>query len=207
MDAKVYQLNEHIKNFLKKNNDNDDEDINIKDNNNDNNDINNNSDNNDNINISNSNKESNNKKLNNTIEENIEEENSFDDGYKNDKNEISEKIEEEEINKKEKEINSINNIDNIGIKYSSPNTKEGSVTLSNIKDSKESKGKEKSESPSLIIVKKDSTEINKDKRNSEGIKNIENRFGQIMGPQIDLQINETKHRKSAKNKDKDCIIF
>ena len=203
MDTKVYQLNEHIKNFLKKNNDNDDEDINIKDNNND---INNNSDNNDNINISNSNKESNNKKLNNTIEENIEEENSFDDGDKNDKNEISEKI-EEEINKKEKEINSINNIDNIGINYSSPNTKEGSVTLSNIKDSKESKGKEKSESPSLIIVKKDSTEINKDKRNSEGIKNIENRFGQIMGPQIDLQINETKHRKSAKNKDKDCIIF
>ena len=206
LDTKVYQLNEHIKNFLKKNNDNDDENINIKDNNNDNNDINNNSDNNDNINISNSNKESNNKKLNNTIEENIEEENSFDDGDKNDKNEISEKI-EEEINKKEKEINSINNIDNIGIKYSSPNTKEGSVTLSNIKDSKESKGKEKSESPSLIIVKKDSTEINKDKRNSEGIKNIENRFGQIMGPQIDLQINETKHRKSAKNKDKDCIIF
>ena len=194
LDTKIYQLNGPLKNFLKKNNINEDDNI-----------INSN----DVIDKTNSNKDGdNNKKLNNTIEENIEEEN---DVEVEEFNENVVKKEEIQNNKeKEKEVNSINN--NIVINYSSPNTKEGSVSFSNIKESKESKGKEKSESPSIIIVKKNSDEIkynklNKEKRKLVEVKNIENRFGQIIGPQFDINLKENKQGKNEKNKDKDCILF
>ena len=195
LDTKIYQLNGPLKNFLKKNNINEDDNI-----------INSN----DVIDKSNSNKDGdNNKKLNNTIEENIEEEN---DVEVEEFNENVVKKEEIQNNKEEeKEVNSINN-NNIVINYSSPNTKEGSVSISNIKESKESKGKERSESPSIIIVKKNSDEINYNKLNKEKrklveVKNIENRFGQIMSPQFDINLKENKQGKNEKNKDKDCILF
>ena len=195
LDTKIYQLNGPLKNFLKKNNINEDDNI-----------INSN----DVIDKSNSNKDGdNNKKLNNTIEENIEEEN---DVEVEEFNENVVKKEEIQNNKEEeKEVNSINN-NNIVINYSSPNTKEGSVSFSNIKESKESKGKERSESPSIIFVKKNSDEINYNKLNKEKrklveVKNIENRFGQILGPQFDINLKENKQGKNEKNKDKDCILF
>ena len=204
LDTKIYQLNGPLRNFLKKNNS-------IEDENKENNDIKkSNSNDNDIIDKSNSNKSSDNnninnninKKLNNTIEENIEEENDIEEKEINNNN----------IKNEENKINSINNNDNIVTNYSSPNTKEGSVSLSNIKESKESKGKEKSESPKLIIVKKNSDEINynkliKEKRMSVDIKKKENRFGQIMGPQIDINVIDNKQTKNIKNNDKDCILF
>ena len=204
LDTKIYQLNGPLRNFLKKNNS-------IEDENKENNDIKkSNSNDNDIIDKSNSNKSSDNnninnninKKLNNTIEENIEEENDIEEKEINNNN----------IKNEENKINSINNNDNIVTNYSSPNTKEGSVSLSNIKESKESKGKEKSESPKLIIVKKNSDEINynkliKEKRVSVDVKKKENRFGQIMGPQIDINVIDNKQTKNIKNNDKDCILF
>ena len=195
LDTKIIQLNGPFKSFLKKNNINEDDNI-----------INSNEV----IDKSNSNKDGdNNKKLNNTIEENIEEENDIE---VEEFNENVVKKEEIQNNKeKEKEVNSINN-NNIVINYSSPNTKEGSVSISNIKESKESKGKERSESPSIIFVKKNSDEINYNKLNKEKrklveVKNIENRFGQILGPQFDINLKENKQGKNEKNKDKDCILF
>ena len=204
LDTKIYQLNGPLRNFLKKNNS-------IEEENNEYNDIKiNNSNDNDIIDKSNSNKTSDNnninnninKKLNNTIEENIEEENDIEDKEINNNN----------IKNEENKINSINNNDNIVTNYSSPNTKEGSVSLSNIKESKESKGKEKSESHKLIIVKKNSDENNyneliKEKRMSVDNKKKENRFGQIMGPQIDINVIDNKQTKNIKNNDKDCILF
>ena len=195
LDTKIYPLNGPLRKFLKKNNINEDDNI---------------IDNNDVINKSNSNKEGDdNKKLNNTIEENIEEENDVD--VKEFHDNVVKKEEEQNNKEKEKEVNSINN-NNIVINYSSPNTKDGSVSLSNIKESKESKGKERSESPSIIIVKKNSDEIkynklNKEKRKSVEVKYIENRFGQIIGPQSGIDLEGNKQGKNVKNKDKDCILF
>ena len=196
LDTKIYQLNGPLRNFLNKNNSIENENNEIKINSSNEKDI---------IDKSNSNKNSDNnninKKLNNTIEENIDEENDIED------KEINNNVMKKE--EKENEVNSINNNDNIVTNYSSPNTKEGSVSLSNIK---ESKGKEKSESPSLIIVKKNSDEINynelnKDKRILVDVKKNENRFGQIMGPQTDINLIDNKQAKNVKNKDKDCILF
>ena len=187
IDTKVYRLNEPIKKFLRKNidEDNDINNIDIIKN------LEKNESNEININKSNTIKEKN--KLNNTIDEKVEEENSYD----NNENVI------EKIKEKEKTIeNKIDHNEIIITNYSTPNTKSESVSISNIK---ESKGKENAEDPSLIIVKKNSYEINEINK-QKNLNNI-NRFGQIKGPEMNLQINESKPGKTIKNKDKDCIIF
>ena len=56
-----------------------------------------------------------------------------------------------------------------------------------------------------IKINKNDNEINKEKRNSANIKKVENRFGQIMGPENEL--NQKYSGKVVKDKDKDCNIF
>ena len=194
IDTRVYNLNDDIKTFIKINN----EEIN---------DINNKLDNiNDKqvkqeINISNTNSIKEKNKLNDIIEENIEEENSVENTPNNEQQE-------------KKEVDSSDNNDKYIMSGSLPNTKSGSVSISNIK---ESKTKGNNETPSLIIIKKNSEENEKsikdeqkEKTTSVPIDNKknENRFGQIKGPEFDIKINSSsKSGKKYKNKDKDCKIF
>ena len=196
IDTRVYNLNDDIKTFIKINN----EEIN---------DINNKLDNiNDKqvkqeINISNTNSIKEKNKLNDIIEENIEEENSIENTPNNEQQE-------------KKEVDSSDNNDKYIMSGSLPNTKSGSVSISNIK---ESKTKGNNETPSLIIIKKNSEENGKsikdeqkEKTTSVPIDNKknENRFGQIKGPEFDIKINSSsKSGKKYKNKDKDkdCKIF
>jgi len=194
IDTKVYRLNDNIKPFLRKNIDEDD-DIN-------NNDVIKNLEKNETneININNSNTIKDKNKLNYTIDEKVEEENSND----NHENVMKKIMEKEKAT--ENKIESIKMNEIIVTNYSTPNTKAGSVSISNIKESKESKEKENVETPSLIIVKKNSGEINVINKQKNNLNNI-NRFGQIKGPEMDLPINYSKQGKTIKNKDKDCIIF
>ena len=196
IDTRVYNLNDDIKTFIKINN----EEIN---------DINNKLDNindkqvNQEINISNTNSLKEKNKLNDIIEENIEEENSIENTPNNEQQE-------------KKEVDSSDNNDKYIMSGSLPNTKSGSVSISNIK---ESKTKGNNETPSLIIIKKNSEENEKsikdeqkEKTTSVPIDNKknENRFGQIKGPEFDIKINSSsKSGKKYKNKDKDkdCKIF
>ena len=194
IDTKVYRLNDNIKTFLRKNID---EDVDIN-----NNDVIKNLEKNETneINMNNSNTIKEKNKLNYTIDEKVEEENSND----NHENVMKKIIEKEKAT--ENKIESIKMNEIIVTNYSTPNTKAGSVSISNIKESKESKEKENTETPSLIIVKKNSGEINEINKQKNDLNNI-NRFGQIKGPEMDLPINNSKQGKTIKNKDKDCIIF
>ena len=191
-DTKVYKLNGPIKNFIKNqikdddiNNVNDFEkkDINSKEV----------------VVKSNSLKNQNN--LNIIIDEQIEEEN-------NSINEIQkDKKEENKILSQENKIDSININDNVTTNNSNTNqnSKLGSVGFNNESNIKESKTKDHVTTPGLIIVNKNGNEINKEKRVSADIKKVENRFGQIMGPENEL--NQKYSGKVVKNKDKDCNIF
>ena len=197
IDTRVYNLNDDIKTFIKINN----EEIN---------DINNKLDNiNDKqvkqeINISNTNSLKEKNKLNDIIEENIEEENSVENTPNNEQQE-------------KKEVDSSDNNDKYIMSGSLPNTKSGSVRSVSISNIKESKTKGNNETPSLIIIKKNSEENEKsikdeqkEKTTSVPIDNKknENRFGQIKGPEFDIKINSSsKSGKKYKNKDKDCKIF
>ena len=197
IDTRVYNLNDDIKTFIKINN----EEIN---------DINNKLDNiNDKqvkqeINISNTNSIKEKNKLNDIIEENIEEENSIENTPNNEQQE-------------KKEVDSSDNNDKYIMSGSLPNTKSGSVRSVSISNIKESKTKGNNETPSLIIIKKNSEENGKsikdeqkEKTTSVPIDNKknENRFGQIKGPEFDIKINSSsKSGKKYKNKDKDCKIF
>ena len=199
IDTRVYNLNDDIKTFIKINN----EEIN---------DINNKLDNiNDKqvkqeINISNTNSIKEKNKLNDIIEENIEEENSVENTPNNEQQE-------------KKEVDSSDNNDKYIMSGSLPNTKSGSVRSVSISNIKESKTKGNNETPSLIIIKKNSEENEKsikdeqkEKTTSVPIDNKknENRFGQIKGPEFDIIINSSsKSGKKYKNKDKDkdCKIF
>ena len=205
IDTKVYKLNGPIKNFIQKQINNDDNEIDF-------------------INYSNTVKEKDekikinpiNKKDNiiDIIEEKVEEEN---------KSIINTEEIDKEENKiiiQENKISSINNNDNLVTNNSNPNSKVGSFTTTNASSEiKDSKGKE--EAPPEIITKKYSNEnvmkiknnnenainqiINKEKRISVDNKKNENRFGQIMGPEVELK--EKNYKNGNNTKDKDCIIF
>ena len=191
-DTKVYKLNGPIKNFIK--NQIKDDDINNV------NDFEKNDINSKEIVVkSNSLKNQNN--LNFIIDEQIEEEN-------NSINEIQkDKKEENKIIIQENKIDSININDNVTTNNtnSNQNSKLGSVGFNNESNIKESKTKDNVTTPGLIIVNKNINEINKEKRVSADIKKVENRFGQIMGPENEL--NQKYSGKVVKNKDKDCNIF
>ena len=191
-DTKVYKLNGPIKNFIK--NQIKDDDINNV------NDFEKNDINSKEVVVkSNSLKNQNN--LNFIIDEQIEEEN-------NSINEIQkDKKEENKIIIQENKIDSININDNVTTNNtnSNQNSKLGSVGFNNESNIKESKTKDNVTTPGLIIVNKNSNEINKEKRVSADIKKVENRFGQIMGPENEL--NQKYSGKVVKNKDKDCNIF
>ena len=191
-DTKVYKLNGPIKNFIK--NQIKDDDINNV------NDFEKNDINSKEIVVkSNSLKNQNN--LNFIIDEQIEEEN-------NSINEIQkDKKEENKIIIQENKIDSININDNVTTNNtnSNQNSKLGSVGFNNESNIKESKTKDNVTTPGLIIVNKNINEINKEKRISAEIKKVENRFGQIMGPENEL--NQKYSGKVVKNKDKDCNIF
>ena len=191
-DTKVYKLNGPIKNFIK--NQIKDDDINNV------NDFEKNDINSKEIVVkSNSLKNQNN--LNFIIDEQIEEEN-------NSINEIQkDKKEENKIIIQENKIDSININDNVTTNNSNTNqnSKLGSVGFNNESNIKESKTKDNVTTPGLIIVNKNINEINKEKRVSADIKKVENRFGQIMGPENEL--NQKYSGKVVKNKDKDCNIF
>ena len=191
-DTKVYKLNGPIKNFIK-NQIKDDEINNVNDF--EKNDINSKEV----VVKSNSLKNQNN--LNIIIDEQIEEEN-------NSINEIQkDKKEENKIIIQENKIDSININDNVTTNNSNTNqnSKLGSVGFNNESNIKESKTKDNVTTPGLIIVNKNINEINKEKRVSADIKKVENRFGQIMGPENEL--NQKYSGKVVKNKDKDCNIF
>ena len=191
-DTKVYKLNGPIKNFIK--NQIKDDDINNI------NDFEKNDINSKEVVVkSNSLKNQNN--LNFIIDEQIEEEN-------NSINEIQkDKKEENKIIIQENKIDSININDNVTTNNtnSNQNSKLGSVGFNNESNIKESKTKDNVTTPGLIIVNKNINEINKEKRVSADIKKVENRFGQIMGPENEL--NQKYSGKVVKNKDKDCNIF
>lgn len=191
-DTKVYKLNGPIKNFIK--NQIKDDDINNV------NDFEKNDINSKEVVVkSNSLKNQNN--LNFIIDEQIEEEN-------NSINEIQkDKKEENKILSQENKIDSININDNVTTNNSNTNqnSKLGSVGFNNESNIKESKTKDNATTPGLIIVNKNINEINKEKRVSADIKKVENRFGQIMGPENEL--NQKYSGKVVKNKDKDCNIF
>ena len=191
-DTKVYKLNGPIKNFIK--NQIKDDDINNV------NDFEKNDINSKEVVVkSNSLKNQNN--LNFIIDEQIEEEN-------NSINEIQkDKKEENKIIIQENKIDSININDNVTTNNtnSNQNSKLGSVGFNNESNIKESKTKDNVTTPGLIIVNKNINEINKEKRVSADIKKAENRFGQIMGPENEL--NQKYSGKVVKNKDKDCNIF
>ena len=191
-DTKVYKLNGPIKNFIK--NQIKDDDINNV------NDFEKNDINSKEVVVkSNSLKNQNN--LNFIIDEQIEEEN-------NSINEIQkDKKEENKIIIQENKIDSININDNVTTNNSNTNqnSKLGSVGFNNESNIKESKTKDNVTTPGLIIVNKNDHEINKEKRNSANIKKVENRFGQIMGPENEL--NQKYSGKVVKDKDKDCNIF
>lgn len=191
-DTKVYKLNGPIKNFIK--NQIKDDDINNV------NDFEKNDINSKEVVVkSNSLKNQNN--LNIIIDEQIEEEN-------NSINEVQkDKKEENKIIIQENKIDSININDNVTTNNtnSNQNSKLGSVGFNNESNIKESKTKDNVTTPGLIIVNKNSNEINKEKRVSADIKKVENRFGQIMGPENEL--NQKYSGKVVKNKDKDCNIF
>ena len=191
-DTKVYKLNGPIKNFIK--NQIKDDDINNV------NDFEKNDINSKEVVVkSNSLKNQNN--LNFIIDEQIEEEN-------NSINEIQkDKKEENKILSQENKIDSININDNVTTNNSNTNqnSKLGSVGFNNESNIKESKTKDNVTTPGLIIVNKNINEINKEKRVSADIKKVENRFGQIMGPENEL--NQKYSGKVVKNKDKDCNIF
>ena len=191
-DTKVYKLNGPIKNFIK--NQIKDDDINNV------NDFEKNDINSKEVVVkSNSLKNQNN--LNFIIDEQIEEEN-------NSINEIQkDKKEENKIIIQENKIDSININDNVTTNNtnSNQNSKLGSVGFNNESNIKESKTKDNVTTPGLIIVNKNINEINKEKRISAEIKKVENRFGQIMGPENEL--NQKYSGKVVKNKDKDCNIF
>ena len=191
-DTKVYKLNGPIKNFIK--NQIKDDDINNV------NDFEKNDINSKEVVVkSNSLKNQNN--LNFIIDEQIEEEN-------NSINEIQkDKKEENKIIIQENKIDSININDNVTTNNtnSNQNSKLGSVGFNNESNIKESKTKDNVTTPGLIIVNKNINEINKEKRVSADIKKVENRFGQIMGPENEL--NQKYSGKVVKNKDKDCNIF
>ena len=191
-DTKVYKLNGPIKNFIK--NQIKDDDINNF------NDFEKNDINSKEVVVkSNSLKNQNN--LNIIIDEQIEEEN-------NSINEIQkDKKEENKIIIQENKIDSININDNVTTNNtnSNQNSKLGSVGFNNESNIKESKTKDNVTTPGLIIVNKNINEINKEKRVSADIKKVENRFGQIMGPENEL--NQKYSGKVVKNKDKDCNIF
>ena len=191
-DTKVYKLNGPIKNFIK-NQIKDDEINNVNDF--EKNDINSKEV----VVKSNSLKNQNN--LNFIIDEQIEEEN-------NSLNEIQkDKKEENKIIIQENKIDSININDNVTTNNtnSNQNSKLGSVGFNNESNIKESKTKDNVTTPGLIIVNKNINEINKEKRVSADIKKVENRFGQIMGPENEL--NQKYSGKVVKDKDKDCNIF
>ena len=191
-DTKVYKINGPIKNFIK--NQIKDDDINNV------NDFEKNDINSKEVVVkSNSLKNQNN--LNFIIDEQIEEEN-------NSINEIQkDKKEENKIIIQENKIDSININDNVTTNNtnSNQNSKLGSVGFNNESNIKESKTKDNVTTPGLIIVNKNINEINKEKRISAEIKKVENRFGQIMGPENEL--NQKYSGKVVKNKDKDCNIF
>lgn len=191
-DTKVYKLNGPIKNFIK--NQIKDDDINNI------NDFEKNDINSKEVVVkSNSLKNQNN--LNFIIDEQIEEEN-------NSINEVQkDKKEENKIIIQENKIDSININDNVTTNNtnSNQNSKLGSVGFNNESNIKESKTKDNVTTPGLIIVNKNINEINKEKRVSADIKKVENRFGQIMGPENEL--NQKYSGKVVKNKDKDCNIF
>ena len=191
-DTKVYKLNGPIKNFIK--NQIKDDDINNV------NDFEKNDINSKEIVVkSNSLKNQNN--LNFIIDEQIEEDN-------NSINEIQkDKKEENKIIIQENKIDSININDNVTTNNtnSNQNSKLGSVGFNNESNIKESKTKDNVTTPGLIIVNKNINAINKEKRVSADIKKVENRFGQIMGPENEL--NQKYSGKVVKNKDKDCNIF
>ena len=198
IDTKVYKLNDPIKNFLK-NQTKDDNVITP---------INNNSEKNESSpkgEVVKSNSIKNNNNLNDIIDENVEEENNSSINC----NQTADK-EENKITIQGNKIDSVNNNDNITTNNSNltPNSKTGSVTLTNELNMKENTTKGNGETPSLIIVKKNSNEINminKEKRISVDVKKKENRFGQIMGPEMEYNIH--KSGKVIKDKDKDCNIF
>ena len=192
-DTKVYKLNGPIKNFIK-NQIKDDDDINNA------NDFEKNEINSKEIVVqSNSIKNQNN--LNFIIHEQIEEENNSINETQNDKKEENKNIIQEN------KIESINNNDNVPTNHtnSNQNSKLGSVGFTNESNMKESKTKGNTPTPGLIIVNKNDNEINNGKRNSANIKKVENRFGQIMGPENEL--NQKYSGKVVKDKDKDCNIF
>ena len=191
-DTKVYKLNGPIKNFIK--NQIKDDDINNI------NDFEKNDINSKEVVVkSNSLKNQNN--LNFIIDEQIEEEN-------NSINEVQKnKKEENKILFQDNKIDSININDNVTTNNSNSNqnSKLGSVGFNNESNIKESKTKDNVTTPGLIIVNKNSNEINKEKKISADIKKVENRFGQIMGPENEL--NQKYSGKVVKDKDKDCNIF
>ena len=196
-DTKVYKLNGPIKNFLK--NQMKDDDINKISSSN-------NSGKNDSLNREEvkqtiTNKEKNKYKLGDIIEENIEEE-KIKDIY-------NQKINKEENKNiiQENKIDSININDNITTNNSNHNSKTVSVSLTNDSNIKGSKPKDNKEIPDLIIIKKNSNEINKDKTISTNNTKKENRFGQIMSPEAELEKKIATAEKEIKDKDKDCIIF
>ena len=204
INTKVYKLNGHIKNFLQKQI-NHDTDIIINNDSGKDNDIEKDKEKDENIKINSINKKDN---LSYIIEEKIEEENqSIINTQEIDK-------EENKITIQENKINSLNNNDNITPtpNNSNPNSKIGSYTLTNASSEiKETKGKDNIETPQMIIEKKNSNDnngnnkINMEKRISVDNKKKENRFGQIMGPEVEIK---RKNSKSGNDtKDKDCMIF
>ena len=204
INTKVYKLNGHIKNFLQKQI-NHDTDIIINNDSGKDNDIEKDKEKDENIKINSINKKDN---LSYIIEEKIEEENqSIINTQEIDK-------EENKITIQENKINSLNNNDNITPtpNDSNPNAKRGSYTLTNASSEiKETKGKDNIETPQLIIEKNNSNDnngnnkINIEKRISVDNKKKENRFGQIMGPEVKIK---RKNSKSGNDtKDKDCMIF
>ena len=196
-DTKVYKLNGPIKNFLK--NQMKDDDVNkISSSNNSEK---NNSVNKEEVKQTITNKEKNKYKLGDIIEENIEEEKI--------KVFYNKKINKEENKNiiQENKIDSININDNITTNNSNHNSKTVSVSLTNDSNIKGSKPKNNKEIPDLIIIKKNSNEINKDKTISANNTKKENRFGQIMSPEAELEKKIATAEKEIKDKDKDCIIF
>ena len=204
INTKVYKLNGHIKNFLQKQIKHDTDIIITNDSRKDN-DIEKDKEKDENIKINSINKKDN---LSYIIEEKIEEENqSIINTQEIDK-------EENKITIQENKINSLNNNDNITPtpNNSNPNSKIGSYTLTNASSEiKETKGKDNTETPQIIIEKNNSNDNNKnnitnmEKRISVDNKKKENRFGQIMGPEVEIK---RKNSKSGNDtKDKDCMIF
>ena len=191
-DTKVYKLNGPIKNFIK--NQIKDDDINNE------NDFEKNDINSKEI-VAKSNSIKNQNNLNFIIHEQIEEENNSIYETQNDKKEENKNIIQEN------KIESTNNNDTVPTNHtnSNQNSKLGSVGFTNESNMKESKTKGNTPTPGLIIVNKNDNEINKEKRNSANIKKVENRFGQIMGPENEL--NQKYSGKVVKDKDKDCNIF